>query len=212
MEHQDEVRVAWGTGIAGYVAESGDMVNIPDAYKDERFNNEIDLLTGYRTKALLCMPIKDGSGDVVGVAQVINKLNGEQFTQNDEKVRFVAHPRPTLICFHVILMFHVKHEINFPFADIWIVSAVLRNWTTQRSTVREVTVGGETEPGVVGSGSNDFRGAEYDRAHGLPHPDAHAEPDPVPASANPIGARGEPRQLLACVRLRSERSQGRQRG
>ncbi|KAJ6649109.1 Dual 3',5'-cyclic-AMP and -GMP phosphodiesterase 11 [Pseudolycoriella hygida] len=86
MEKQDEVRVAWGTGIAGYVAESGEPVNIPDAYQDERFNNEIDILTGYRTKALLCMPIKDASGDVVGVAQVINKLNGERFTENDEKV------------------------------------------------------------------------------------------------------------------------------
>ncbi|XP_037051573.1 dual 3',5'-cyclic-AMP and -GMP phosphodiesterase 11 isoform X1 [Bradysia coprophila] len=86
MENQDEVRVAWGTGIAGHVAESGEPVNIPDAYQDERFNNEIDIQTGYRTKALLCMPIKDASGDVVGVAQVINKLNGERFTENDEKV------------------------------------------------------------------------------------------------------------------------------
>lgn len=33
MEQQDEVRVAWGTGIAGHVAESGDPVNIPDAYQ-----------------------------------------------------------------------------------------------------------------------------------------------------------------------------------
>lgn len=47
----------------------------------------MDSQTGYRTKALLCMPIKDASGDVVGVAQVINKLGGEQcFTGNDEKV------------------------------------------------------------------------------------------------------------------------------
>lgn len=54
--------------------------------QDARFNREIDLQTGYRTKALLCMPIKDASGDVVGVAQVINKLNYERFTENDEKV------------------------------------------------------------------------------------------------------------------------------
>lgn len=54
--------------------------------QDERFNREIDLQTGYRTKALLCMPIKDSSGDVIGVAQVINKLNCERFTENDEKV------------------------------------------------------------------------------------------------------------------------------
>ncbi|XP_034670133.1 dual 3',5'-cyclic-AMP and -GMP phosphodiesterase 11 isoform X1 [Drosophila subobscura] len=86
MEQQEEVRVAWGTGIAGHVAESGEPVNIPDAYQDERFNCEIDSLTGYRTKALLCMPIKDSSGDVIGVAQVINKVNGECFTEIDEKV------------------------------------------------------------------------------------------------------------------------------
>ncbi|XP_055837299.1 dual 3',5'-cyclic-AMP and -GMP phosphodiesterase 11-like isoform X1 [Episyrphus balteatus] len=86
MEQQEEVRVAWGTGIAGHVAESGEPVNIPDAYKDNRFNCEIDSITGYRTKALLCMPIKDSSGDVIGVAQVINKLGGERFTENDEKV------------------------------------------------------------------------------------------------------------------------------
>lgn len=54
--------------------------------QDERFNGEIDSITGYRTKALLCMPIKDSSGDVIGVAQVINKLNGECFTEADEKV------------------------------------------------------------------------------------------------------------------------------
>lgn len=43
--------------------------------------------TGYKTKALLCMPIKDSSGEVIGVAQVINKLGGEScFTENDEKV------------------------------------------------------------------------------------------------------------------------------
>lgn len=56
-------------------------------YQDKRFNSDIDIQTGYRTKALLCMPIKDAAGDVVGVAQVINKLSGDQkFTENDEKV------------------------------------------------------------------------------------------------------------------------------
>lgn len=54
--------------------------------QDERFNDEVDTQTGYRTKALLCMPIKDAAGDVIGVAQVINKLGGDQcFTALDEK-------------------------------------------------------------------------------------------------------------------------------
>lgn len=56
-------------------------------FQDGRFNRDIDMLTGYRTKTLLCMPIKDSSGDVIGVAQVINKLNSDRFTENDEKVR-----------------------------------------------------------------------------------------------------------------------------
>lgn len=86
MEAKDEVCVAWGTGIAGYVADSGEPVNIPDAYADVRFNDAIDSRTGYRTQALLCMPIKDSAGEVLGVAQVINKLNGDRFSETDEKV------------------------------------------------------------------------------------------------------------------------------
>ncbi|XP_066137581.1 dual 3',5'-cyclic-AMP and -GMP phosphodiesterase 11 isoform X2 [Euwallacea fornicatus] len=86
MEKKDEIRIPWGTGIVGYVAESGEPVNIPDAYQDDRFNHDIDTLTGYRTKTLLCMPIKDTNGDVIGVAQVINKMGDQPFTKQDEQV------------------------------------------------------------------------------------------------------------------------------
>lgn len=86
MEKQEEIRIPWGTGIVGYVAESGEPVNIPDAYQDDRFNHDIDALTGYKTKTLLCMPIKDTNGDVIGVAQVINKVGDQPFTKQDEEV------------------------------------------------------------------------------------------------------------------------------
>ncbi|XP_049817305.1 dual 3',5'-cyclic-AMP and -GMP phosphodiesterase 11 isoform X2 [Aethina tumida] len=86
MEKKDEIRIPWGTGIVGYVAESGEAVNIPDAYQDNRFNHDIDTLTGYRTKTLLCMPIKDTNGDVIGVAQVINKVGDQPFTKQDEEI------------------------------------------------------------------------------------------------------------------------------
>ncbi|KAG8308407.1 cGMP-specific 3',5'-cyclic phosphodiesterase [Homalodisca vitripennis] len=86
MEKKEEIRIPWGTGIVGYVAESGEPVNIPDAYKDGRFNHDIDVRTGYKTRTLLCMPIKDINGDVIGVAQVINKQGDSCFTANDEKV------------------------------------------------------------------------------------------------------------------------------
>lgn len=86
IEKKEEIKIPLGTGIVGYVAESGEPVNIPDAYQDERFNHEVDSRTGYRTKSLLCMPIKDTNGDVIGVAQVINKVGDQPFTKTDEEV------------------------------------------------------------------------------------------------------------------------------
>ncbi|CAG09990.1 unnamed protein product, partial [Tetraodon nigroviridis] len=84
--NSDEVQVPWGKGIIGYVAEHGETVNIPDAYQDRRFSDEIDKLTGYKTKSLLCMPIRNSDGEIIGVAQAINKSSaGQLFTEDDEK-------------------------------------------------------------------------------------------------------------------------------
>ncbi|XP_050824969.1 dual 3',5'-cyclic-AMP and -GMP phosphodiesterase 11A isoform X1 [Gopherus flavomarginatus] len=86
-ENSNEVQVPWGKGIIGYVAEHGETVNIPDAYQDRRFNDEIDKLTGYKTKSLLCMPIRNNDGEIIGVAQAINKTpGGAPFIDDDEKV------------------------------------------------------------------------------------------------------------------------------
>uniref|UniRef100_H3A1Y1 Phosphodiesterase n=1 Tax=Latimeria chalumnae TaxID=7897 RepID=H3A1Y1_LATCH len=86
-EDSNEVQVLWGKGIIGYVAEHGETVNIPNAYEDHRFSDEIDKLTGYKTKSILCMPIRNSVGEVIGVAQAINKnTSGAPFTEDDEKV------------------------------------------------------------------------------------------------------------------------------
>ena len=61
-----------GTGIAGYVAETGETLNVQNVYDDERFNKGIDEQTGYTTKSILCMPICI-RGAVIGVVQMINK-------------------------------------------------------------------------------------------------------------------------------------------
>ncbi|KAK3091837.1 hypothetical protein FSP39_023062 [Pinctada imbricata] len=87
-ENREAIRIPWGTGIIGYVAETGEALNIPDAYKDPRFNDEIDLQMNYRTHSILSMPIKDCEGQVIGVAQAINRIGtkDEPFTSHDEKV------------------------------------------------------------------------------------------------------------------------------
>ncbi|KAK2720014.1 dual 3',5'-cyclic-AMP and -GMP phosphodiesterase 11-like [Artemia franciscana] len=86
VEKKEEIKISWGSGIVGYVAESGEAVNIPDAYKDSRFNHDIDLMTGYKTRSMICMPIKDANGDVIGVAQVINKYGDSTFNSHDSQV------------------------------------------------------------------------------------------------------------------------------
>ena len=57
-----EIRVPLGHGIAGHVGKTGETANIPDAYQDDRFSRDFDLKTGYRTKTILCMAIKNQRG------------------------------------------------------------------------------------------------------------------------------------------------------
>eukprot|EP00462_Mataza_sp_D1_P019281 CAMPEP_0175142892 /NCGR_PEP_ID=MMETSP0087-20121206/13089_1 /TAXON_ID=136419 /ORGANISM="Unknown Unknown, Strain D1" /LENGTH=477 /DNA_ID=CAMNT_0016426821 /DNA_START=45 /DNA_END=1478 /DNA_ORIENTATION=+ len=88
MQGDIDIRFPMHLGLAGAVATSGQHLIIEDAYNDERFNKSIDLKTGYRTKAMLVMPVfganKEGKKEVVGVLQIINKIDDcEVFTHND---------------------------------------------------------------------------------------------------------------------------------
>jgi adenylate cyclase len=86
-----EIRVPRGVGVAGWVARHGELVNIPDAYEDQRFNQAVDRRTGYRTRSILCGPIWSLQHEMLGVVQVINKASGS-FDQDDEQMfRAFAH-------------------------------------------------------------------------------------------------------------------------
>ncbi len=84
-----EIRLKIGTGIAGHVAETGNVINIKDAYKDERFDPTTDKKTGYHTNTILCMAIREPvkskkqAGGIIGVLQILNKQGGI-FTEEDE--------------------------------------------------------------------------------------------------------------------------------
>ncbi len=79
-----EIRLPVGKGIAGEVAEKLKSENIKDAYKDHRFNQDFDKLTGFRTKSILCFPIFGTSKNLIGVIQVLNKKGGDTFDNYDE--------------------------------------------------------------------------------------------------------------------------------
>lgn len=78
-----EIRFPADRGLAGYVVQTGEPLNIPDAYNDPRFNPDIDRQTGYTTKTILCMPIKNNKQEIIGAFQVLNKKCGV-FNKSDE--------------------------------------------------------------------------------------------------------------------------------
>ena len=98
--------VEWGSGIVGHVAKTGETVSIPDAYKDARFNKEVDEKTGYNTKSVLCMPVmiqRDSKKVIIGVAMAINKAGADgnivAFSVDDEKVVCL------FVCLFVVVLF-----------------------------------------------------------------------------------------------------------
>jgi len=79
---QREIRILNTSGIAGYVYTAGEALIIQDAYADDRFNRSIDEQTGFTTHNILCVPIKTVKGEIIGVAQTLNKRSGK-FTRHD---------------------------------------------------------------------------------------------------------------------------------
>src|SRR5262245_21264749 len=81
-----EIRVPLGIGIAGTVAKTRKLINIPDTYADARFNPDFDKATGYRTRSILCMPLIGNGDRLIGVIQVLNKKDQEEFNEADESL------------------------------------------------------------------------------------------------------------------------------
>lgn len=82
---KQEIRVPLGQGIAGSVAQTGEVVNLRDAYDDARFQRDWDSKNNYRTKSVLCVPMRDTRGEITGVIQALNAVGGE-FDAEDEEL------------------------------------------------------------------------------------------------------------------------------
>jgi Nif-specific regulatory protein len=81
----DEIlRFDAGLGVAGSAALTGDTINVRDAYSDPRFYNGIDDQTGYRTRTVLAVAVRNQKGEIIGAFEVLNKRVGP-FTARDEE-------------------------------------------------------------------------------------------------------------------------------
>src|ERR1700735_3785997 len=87
---QHEIRLPINKGIAGWVAEHGEVVNLEDAYADPRFESEVDLRLGFRTKSLLCLPILSKADETIGVLQLLNKKTGPFTTADENLLRAIS--------------------------------------------------------------------------------------------------------------------------
>ena len=109
-----EVRLGVGEGIAGWVAETGQSVNIKDAYKDPRFNPDIDYRTGYQTESVLCQPMRNQDRRIIGVIQVLNKLHGYFRVEDELLLSAVASQAAIVIensnLYHSVL--DTNYELN----------------------------------------------------------------------------------------------------
>ena len=81
-DHIREIRILNTSGVAGHVFSTGQGVIIADAYLDKRFNAGVDEQTGFRTRNILCAPVRTVKGDIIGVCQALNKVKG-RFTKRD---------------------------------------------------------------------------------------------------------------------------------
>jgi Nif-specific regulatory protein len=80
----DEIRFDADHGIVGHAVTTGQVINVRDAYSDPRFYGAIDGQTGYRTRNILAMALRNQSGETCGAFEVLNKREGP-FTARDEQ-------------------------------------------------------------------------------------------------------------------------------
>ncbi|MDD5455331.1 MAG: GAF domain-containing protein [Candidatus Ratteibacteria bacterium] len=86
----DELFFPIDKGLAGFSAKTGKIINVKDAYKDKRFNREIDKKTNYKTKSVLCFPMKNHQEEVIGVFQALNKKEGHFNKKDEELLRILS--------------------------------------------------------------------------------------------------------------------------
>lgn len=91
------LRIPLGQGIAGFVARTGSAVNIRDAYKDTRFAQDLDRITGYQTRSVLAVPLRGRDGRPLGVFEVLNKSKGSFNEEDEGLLRILATMAATFI-------------------------------------------------------------------------------------------------------------------
>jgi len=157
-----EIRVPLGAGIAGAVASDGQVISIPDAYADPRFNQQVDAATGYRTRTILCVPMTNTHGEVVGVIQALNRRDGAFGAEDQELLSALAGPAASAI---ENALLHEEIERLFEgFVQASVVAIEARDPTTAGHSGRVATLTTGLARAVEAAPPPAWRGVAFDAA------------------------------------------------
>ena len=104
------IRMRVGFGIAGIVAQSGKPLRVKDAYRDPRFEPQWDMLTGFRTTSILATPLKNHLGSTIGVLQVLNKRDADEFSDDDEALLVALGTQAAVVIDNSRLVLRLKDK------------------------------------------------------------------------------------------------------
>jgi signal transduction histidine kinase len=146
-----ETRIPIGIGLAGYVARTGELVNITDTSHDPRFNHEMDKTADLHIRSLLCTPIRDKEGKVLGIFQILNKRTGVFGPEDEAFIEALSvHVSIALQNAYMVreMMEHerlaavgrmaagIMHDIRDPLANVRLQAELLKHKTTPAEASR----------------------------------------------------------------------------
>lgn len=158
--YYSEIRVPSDAGIVGAVVKSSEIINISDAYKDKRFNKEVDKKTGYKTKSILCVPIINRNGVMIGALQLLNKEIGV-FTEDDENELSILCAQASVAIENASLYKEIE-ELFEELVFTIVLSLEYRDKTTAGHTQRVALYTLKTAHAIYEKAMDRFPEASYD--------------------------------------------------
>jgi HD-GYP domain-containing protein (c-di-GMP phosphodiesterase class II) len=116
-----QIRLPFGHGISGRVVETGEMINVADAWDLPYFDRSFDEKNNFRTRSVLCIPIKNHLGEIIGILQVINKKGKDRFDQEDE-----------------VFLRGLSTQVSIALENSLLVEEVLTSFTSSISTLSTI--------------------------------------------------------------------------
>jgi adenylate cyclase len=179
----DEIRIPARAGIAGSVFSTGQTVNIPDAYADQRFNPEVDRVTGYSTRSILCAPVITHSAETIGIIQALNKRGGP-FKERDEKRLRALASQAAIAIENARLFESALNARNYSESILQSLSNGVITLDSQRKIIKTNPVACR----ILGMQGEVMRGMSWDRLFGTLNPWVREALDRVEQQQQPENA------------------------